>query len=183
MALLAVAALACGSTSEHAPPLTPATSDPCPVLSDAENRAVGGLVPSLVGDDVTTDLDALAASLPPVAEGTQVAKIPRGQAGHWSPRVATTYEREGVTWRVSITDLVHVCTCAPGMGERLGREVASAEERTLGSAPARVRPGEVQAWIHDRCALEVRGPGSSEAAWSLAHEIDLEALARACPAR
>jgi hypothetical protein len=152
-------------------------------LSDTENREVGGLVPSLVGEDVATDLDALAASLPPVAEPAQVAKIPRGQAGHWSPQVATTYEREGVTWRVSITDLVHVCTCAPGMGERLGRDVASAEARTLGSAPARARPGEVLAWIHDRCVLEVRGPGSSEAAWNLAREVDLEALARACPAR
>ncbi|MCA9611978.1 MAG: hypothetical protein H6722_32735 [Sandaracinus sp.] len=175
--------LGCGSASERAEPRAATANDPCPVLSDPANQDVGGLVPSLAGDDVPTDLDGLAASLPAVAEGSTIAKIPRGYAGHWSPEVAAAYERDGVTWRVSITDLVHVCTCTEGMGETLRRGVTNAEDRMLGAVPARVRPGEVLVWIHDRCALQVGGQGPTEVAWALAQEIDLDALARACPAR
>ncbi|MEZ4328060.1 MAG: hypothetical protein R3B40_22755 [Polyangiales bacterium] len=164
---------------------TASSEDPCPVLTAAAGSSRGGgVAPSLAGEDVSSDLDGMVASLP-AGSAQPPSAMRRGQAGHWSPVAIATYANDGGEWLITVDDLVHVCTCREGMGEQLrqrAQDQRAGEARTLGGAPALVRaePTEVLAWVGDRCALRVAGDGTPEAAWALAESVDLPRLTAAC---
>lgn len=174
---------------------TPESADPCPVLSASANSDRGGGVePSVNGEDIPIDLDALQAALPETAAGLPRAEAStwnRGDAGHWSPGVLGFYTHEGARVGVQVTDLVHVCTCDAGMGEVLQnrrlRAVAGARALEVAGHPAALaepanQPPELEVWLNDRCSVRVWA-APTDVLQRLAGAFDWPALSAACPAR
>lgn len=198
---LTVVLLACSGAEAPATQPTPneapttqmprEAGDPCPLITAAaDSISAGGVPPSVAGDDVTTDLDALAAALPETAANltrTETSTMPRGAAGHWSPIVLTFYEAVGVRVGVEVNDLVHVCSCESGMGETLlERRVAAGATRTLVANRPAVRgagpPPELEVWVNDRCSVRLWA-APADVLERLAGSLDWAALSAACPAR
>lgn len=193
--LVLILAPACSSparvdpAAKATPPVSSAdATDPCPVLTAASRSAHGGgLAPSLAGDDVASILPTMAAALPPTLGGWtrgDVTSMDRGQAGHWSPSASARYARGDEAIQVQLTDLVHVCTGAAGMGETLARRAASAgaAARSIAGLPAAETPAPpgLRIWIHDRCELALAGAMPDELA-ALATAVGAAALGAACP--
>ncbi|MBO6938226.1 MAG: hypothetical protein JJ863_24875 [Deltaproteobacteria bacterium] len=182
-------------SAESPGPAGPEPADPCPVLTAAASSAQGGGVePSVNGEDIPIDLDALAAALPETAAGLpreDVSTWNRGMAGHWSPGVMTTYLHEGQSVGVEIDDLVHVCSCDSGMGSALQnrrlRRIDGAGAIEIAGNPAVTaepagRPAELEVWVNDRCSVRLWAAPLG-VLQSLARAFDWAALAAACPAR
>jgi len=154
----------------------------------------GGVEPSVNGEDIATDLDALAAALPETAAGLlreESSTWARGAAGHWSPGVLAFYTHEETRVGVEINDLVHVCSCDPGMGtalqDRRVRRLAGAGATDISGHPAVTAepadgPAELEVWVNDRCSVRVWA-APLDVLQRLARAFDWDALAAACPAR
>lgn len=191
MFLLACSGAEAPATNEAEPATRSAddAEDPCPVLTASMNSAsAGGVEPSVAGEDVTSDLEGLAAALPESAgtlARTESSNWARGAAGHWSPSVLAFYESGGTRVGVQVTDLVHVCSCASGMGETLqSRGVASARTSVAGHPAKRGSgpPPELEVWVNDRCSVRVWA-APAEVLDGVASALDWAAISAACPAR
>jgi len=191
--LLLLAACSGSEPSAEAP--EPADTDPCPVLTASANSTRGGGVePSVNGEGIAIDLDALEAALPENAAGLPRAEPStwnRGDAGHWSPGVVAFYTHEGSRVGAQVTDLVHVCTCDSGMGAvlqgRRAHSVPGARPLEIAGHPAVAaepanRPPELEVWVNDRCSVRVWA-APTDVLERLAGALDWPALAAACPAR
>lgn len=169
---------------------TPANNaeDPCPVLTASANSEMGGgVVPSVAGEDVTSDLAGLASALPESAGGltrSESSNWARGAAGHWSPSVLAFYEAGGTRVGVQVTDLVHVCSCESGMGETLQGRGPGAPTSVAGHPAKRGSgpPPELEIWVNDRCSVRVWA-APAEVLEGVASALDWPAISAACPAR
>ena len=184
----------CGGPAPEPQPVPVADASAwCPALAGEPSTVAGGVNPSVGGEDVPTDLVAIAAALPQAHAGwlrTEVSSMARGAAGHWSPVVLARYASGEDEVLIEVNDLVHVCTCAPGMGAGLrdargGAGSTSGSDHEVAGYPASVAtaPVSVELWVNDRCSVHVHGAVSAERMTSLVEGVDYAALSAACPAR
>ncbi|MFK7988542.1 MAG: hypothetical protein AB8I08_21160 [Sandaracinaceae bacterium] len=168
--------------------------DPCSVLTAAADSWDGDLAPSVNGEDITMDLEALGAVLPASAAGHargDFSRWPRGESGHVSPGAEAFYSLGDAEVGVAVDDLVHVCSCAPGMGEVLQRRALAGAEDALAlqisGHPAVLNERangfvDLEIWVNDRCRVRLTD-APADVLRSVAGALDWSALSTLCAAR
>jgi len=200
-----VLAVDSGGCPPDGPNLAPDALPPPPAVpSDPRAAACPGVVteqPPLNGAVAGLGTAPLLAALPPALASfrrVQGGGVAAGTAGHYADGASATYERGEVRLRVSIDDMIRVCTGAAGTGRAL-LSVEEAQDAQANLQPIAIGSREavlvqwpgppertrVVTWLGDRCKLIVQPDGASPAdgLTDLAAAIPLDALEQACRAR